>query len=356
MLVTLAFARNPANKGRAVNPAAVILIAMLNQGYWIGGQPGEISLQWSATADMPAALVQWKLSYGDAQLGTGQVAWKAGAKGATIAITAPAVRALSDVECSFIVKRADTGQTIAQAHTTLHLYPSDLLAKLAERLGDKSLAVWDKADGLPTILKVAKVPFTRLDDEASLQFTHYEIIIVGPDQLVERPFGQTKLLGHAQNGASVLVLRQSRAKTLAGYALQKRALPARLTWREGAGLLEHLRTRQLTAGEEAPAVQLPADEPALELVYWPREVRSAEPAPIDALLVSKTMGRGRIVLCQIPLGDWKRDPIAQLFLADALDYLATRPEPTPPPSRRPATITLPSPSVPQLLDPAPASP
>jgi hypothetical protein len=82
-------------------------------------------------------------------------------------------------------------------------------------------------------------------------------------------------------------------------------------------------------------VQLPADEAALEIGYYPREVPGVRPAPIDAVLLSKSTGKGRIVLCQIALGDWDRDPRSRIFLSNALDYLSTRPQPTPPPSQRP---------------------
>ena len=41
------------------------------------------------------------------------------------------------------------------------------------------------------------------------------------------------------------------------------------------------------------------------------------------------------MLCQLPLGPWDEDPRSQLFLGNLMSYLATRPEPTPPPSRRP---------------------
>ncbi len=336
-----------------MNPSlAIVLVAILNQGYWIGGQPGEITLQWAAKSDTPAAEVHWQLQFGDARLGTGQVALPSGSKQAKLTITPPAVRETCDVECLFTLKQADNGKALGQARTTLHIYPDDLLTKAASRLGGKSLAVWDRAEGLPSLLKQVKVPFTRIDDESNLQLANYDIIIVGQDQLTERPFGQATLVGHAQDGASVLVLRQTHVKTLAGYALQKRALPEKLTWRDGSVLLQHLRARALAKNDDAWAIQLPADEPALELVYWPREVAGKEPTPIDALMVSKTLGRGRIVLCQIPFGDWKGDPLAQLFVGDSLDYLCTRPEPTPPPSRRPRPITSrPAPELPQLLDP-----
>ncbi len=99
-------------------------------------------------------------------------------------------------------------------------------------------------------------------------------------------------------------------------------------------------------------MQLPADEPALEIAWWPREVAGNKPAPIDALVLTKTLGKGRIVLCQVPLGAWESDPRSQLFLVDALDYLASPVVPTPPPSRRPRPVEpAPAPKVPAIVIP-----
>ncbi len=260
-----------------MNPSlAIVLVAALNQGYWIGGQPGEVTLQWAAKSDTPAAEVQWQLQSGDARLGTGQVALPSGAKQAKLTITPPAVRETCDVECLITIEQADNGKTLGQARLTLHIYPVDLLTKVASRLGGKSLAVWDRADGLPSLLKQVKVPFTRIDEESNLQLANYDIIIVGQDQLTERPFGQATLVGHAQDGASVLVLRQTRVKTLAGYALQKRALPEKLTWRDGSVLLQHVPGRALPRNEDQWAIQLPADEPALNWFIGQQEVAGKE--------------------------------------------------------------------------------
>jgi hypothetical protein len=99
------------------------------------------------------------------------------------------------------------------------------------------------------------------------------------------------------------------------------------------------------------AVQLPADAPVLEIGYWPRETPGREPVPIDALLAVKATGRGRIVLCQVPLGRWATDPRSQLFLRNALAYLATRPEPTPPPSQRKVALRVVPASVPTVTIP-----
>jgi hypothetical protein len=84
-------------------------------------------------------------------------------------------------------------------------------------------------------------------------------------------------------------------------------------------------------------IELPADEAALELAYWPPEIAATVPVPIDAMIAVKSVGSGRIVFCQLPMGDWTSDPRSQLFLYNALNYLSTRPEPTPRPSERPTT-------------------
>ena len=84
-------------------------------------------------------------------------------------------------------------------------------------------------------------------------------------------------------------------------------------------------------------VQLPADEPVATVGSYPREVPGEQPVPIDAVLMSKSVGKGRLVVCQLPLGDWSKDPRSQMLLNNAVDYLLSRPEPTPRPSERPTT-------------------
>ena len=336
-----------------MNHAAIVIITLLNQGFWFGGQQGEIGVEWTAERGRADAVVQWELNCGLAPLAAGRVALPADPKLVKIRLSPPAVRVVTDAELVYRVKRADNGKLLAEGHAAIHIYPNDLLASLAARLGGKSLAVWDEPDGLPALLKEAKIPFTRIADESGLQLRRYDILVVGVDQLTDRPFAQAKLLGQVESGMSALVLRQSRVKSLAGYPLHQRPAPDKLVWRDRQTVLQHVRARALTVGQESLAIRLPADEPALELVYWPRENPGIQPVPIDALLVAKTLGRGRIVLCQVPLGPWKEDPLAQGLLVDSVDYFAAAPEPTLPPSRRPRTlqVQIRPPQQNQILDP-----
>jgi len=140
-----------------------------------------------------------------------------------------------------------------------------------------------------------------------------------------------------------MVFAQQRRTKLAGFDLTRRAAPPQLTWRAEHPLLARFRAEDLRTwtarGTDADsstwrAVSVPADAPALAVAHWPFEVETGKPAPRDAAIVSQTVREGRIVLWQIPLGDWRSDPRSQALLAGALDYLPTAPQPTPPLGQR----------------------
>ena len=188
----------------------------------------------------------------------------------------------------------------------------------------KQLFVWDGAKGLPAALKPRGVEFVHVRSEADLQFVRPDALIVGAEQLGKDAAGEDKLLNLADAGTSVLVLRQTQPAKLAGYPVVRRVLPPSFAWNAEHPLARRLRPFETRAlGPDAWAIRLPADEPALEIGWWPRESPGLKPAPIDALVVVKALGKGRIVLCQVPLGPWETDPRSQLFLVDALDYLAS---------------------------------
>ena len=174
-----------------------------------------------------------------------------------------------------------------------------------------------------------------------LQFSDADAVLVGPDALSDSPFEQAPLLSLAESGASVMIFRQHRPAVLIGYPLTLRDTPAKLEWQTDHSLLNGFEPQDLhswIAGVPSlQVVQLPADEPVSVVGSYPREVPGEQPAPVDAVLLSKSVGKGRLVLCQLPLGDWSKDPRSQMLLNNAVDYLLSRPEPTPRPSERPTT-------------------
>ena len=319
--------------------AVVLLIVMLsNQGYWIGGQPGTIQIRRAVPGGLPAADLAWELSVGEVRLDSGKIALNAGDEPTSLTLKLPEVRVRTALRWTWRLVDRETTKEVANGEERIQVFPLGLLNDVAKRVDQKQLFVMDDDQQMPKLLDQAKVPYTRLKDLAALQMAKADMVIVGPGQLGEDTFEQTPLIQQARTGASVFIFRQEKPRQLGGYPLTERALPATMQWRlehplfsglEPADLTSWLRTRQATA------IQLPPDEPALEIAYWPREVAGEQPAPIDALLVSKTLGQGRLVICQLPLGPFDQDPRSQILLSNVIDYLLSRPEPTPPPSKRP---------------------
>jgi hypothetical protein len=328
----------------------ILLVLLSGEGYWLGGRTATAQFQWNVKQPLDAAPVTWRLACGDASLASGQIVLPSKDRMGKVQLRLPEVRV--PTEMRFVYRAAQAGQAkaIAEGAVAVHVYPDTLLASVAERMKAKQLFVCDEAEGLPAALKSRGVQFVHARGEADLQFVCPDVLIVGAERLGKPAADQEKLLNLSAAGTSVLVLRQTQPATLAGYPLARRLLPPKLVWQADHPLARHLRLFETPAlGPDGWAIRLPADEPALEIGWWPGESPGRKPLPIDALVVVKALGKGRIVLCQIPLGPWETDPRSQLFLADALDYLASPVVPTLPPSRRPQAVQpAPTPRVPTL--------
>ena len=322
--------------------ATLIVLVLSNAGYWFGGREGSVRVEFAAREGVAAADLAWELHLSGARLDSGRLALKPGGESPTLKFTPPRVRVPSTMRWSYRLSDRATGKELEKGDVPLHVFPDDVLGGVAGRVRGKRIVVVSGADeGLSARLRAAEVPHASVVGPSALALDRPDVVLVGRDALGDTPFDQSPLIALARSGASVMLFRQSRPTKLAGYRLAKRAAPRSLRWRERhpifAGVAQEGLDDLLRDGAEVQAVQLPADEAALELAWWPREVAAAEdgePAPIDALVVTKAVGTGRLVLCQLPLGDWDDDPRAQLVLAGALEYLLTRPEPTPPPSQR----------------------
>jgi hypothetical protein len=322
--------------------SALIMILLPHQGYWFGGQPQELTIRWTIPGKLPTADLTWTLMFGTVRLAGDTVPIRAAQDAMTIKIVPPDVRKRTAVSLVYRIRQHDDGKDLGGGELLVHLFPQNVLAGLTERLKGKKLAVWDSSGLLAGVLENAKVEFTRTKDGSGMSFTRYDIILVDGNVLGRSPLAQQPLSDQARAGASVMVFSQRETSVaLFGYTLVNRAMPAHLNWRTDHPLFSGLDPADLESwlhnSPEALAVRLGADEPALEIAWWPREVPGAEPVPLDALLISKSIGRGRLVLCQLPLGDWRTDPRSQLLLSNAVDYLLTSPEPTLRPSERPTT-------------------
>jgi hypothetical protein len=320
--------------------AALLIVLMSGQGYWFGGAAGEIAVRWVAEPAPRGLMLHWALFHGGVRLADGETRLRTGngVEAATIRIQPPIVRTRTAMQWRYRLIRGDDGEVVGGGSEWIHVFPADLLNGVAAGLMNRRLVVWDVRDEWRSVLDELKVPYVAVERGQRLQTVLADVIIVASEQLDDSVATQATLLRHAQAGASVLIMPQTRRDSLAGYSLLQRSRPANLEWREEhvlfASLSSEDRQSWLESISDVRAIQLPTDEPALELAWWPVEVAANEPGPIDALAVTRRIGTGRIVLWQIPLGHWRDDPRTQVFIANMLEYLATRPEPTPPPSRR----------------------
>jgi hypothetical protein len=339
-----------------MHAAAILVILFSHQGYWFGGQDQTVTVTWPLDQKMPAADLRWELNLGELRLSGDQIRVP-GEQGPTaITLKVPKVRVRTEMRWTFRLTAADGGKELLSGERSVHVFPPTSWGDLAARPAKQKFFVVDQPDGLPSLLAAAKIDFARLETVEALQSVKADVVIVGANQLGDSLFAQSPLVSQAKSGAQIMVLEQRQAKTLISYALGPRPVPSNFSWREEhplfAGLDEHDLASWVDGGRnDLYAVHLPRDEAALEVAYWPRESPGCEPVPIDALVAVKAIGKGRMVLWQIPLDDWKRDPRSQLLLENALNYLMTRPEPTPRPSERPATMPAATIAVPTITIP-----
>jgi hypothetical protein len=336
-----------------MKPITLLMILLSNQGYWQSGQENTIEMRWVTPAAAPQADLIWELSHGPASLGGGKLALRPAGESTHLTITTPEVRTRTSLRWTWRLVERGTGRELESGAGPVHLFPPAALASLPARMGQRSLIVIGAEGDLSRTLQQAKVQFTLLDAPNALQTRKADLVLVAADQLGQRPFDQSPLMNQARNGASIMIFSQSRPQRLVDYAVAERAMP-QLAWRQAHPLLTDLDDadlRSLTSGvPSARFIQLPPDEAALEIAWRPLESSGRQPAPIDALLVSRSIGAGRIVLCQVPLASFEKDPRSQLLLRNTIEYLLRRPEPTPPPSQRrtqePAAAPVPSIQIP----------
>jgi hypothetical protein len=338
--------------------AILLVILLAHGGYWYGGADNTVTVHWAAPdANMPAATLSWQLMYDTVVVASGQADVAPGDKAATVTLKMPEARTLSMYAWKYQLKAKDTGKELESGQRAIYLCPPKMLAGQATRTKAKNIIVIDAQDeGLTAMLKAGGVDATRVAALGELQMRQADIILVAEDQLPENEVVQGILKTRAQAGASIMIFAQEKTKTSPktslGFTLAPRPLKGDLTWPAKHELFENLPAPQLNEwarehSGDIKALNLPADAPVLELGCWPRETPGEKPVPIDALAATQTIGTGRIVWWQIPTGGFKKDdPRPQILLANALDYLLTRPEPTLPPSQR-----VPAPKAPKKPDP-----
>jgi hypothetical protein len=336
----------------------VLLITLWHQGHWIGGQTGRVDVQWPLLERQPAATLRWQLRYAQTVLEHGVLQLSPGDAVVTLEVQTPRVRAQTLLQWTWTLHTVEDAQAppAASGVRDILLHPGDAFAGLKERMGERRLVVIDQSEGIPAVLSAAGVPFTAADSERAAVVRRADLIVVGPDRLGSEAGAGNLLMQLASSGVGVAVFAQTQAATVLGVPLQPRPAGAQMLWRAEHPLLSRLTAAQRTSWlPDADAVAagsvtwralaLPADEPVLEIAYWPfsasvaddvdpATARLAAPPLIDALIAERRVDQGRVILWQLPLGHWGDDVRSQLALAGVIDRLLMRSEPTPPPRLR----------------------
>jgi hypothetical protein len=324
----------------------MVVVLLSNQGYWFGGQEGEVRVQLAVNVSAADTVFYWELVFGSKIIQSGNMALRSDEKPATLKLTPPKVRVPTSLRLVYRLypkiatpknKTDAKRELLSGGEMAIRLFPQNMLESIPRQLKGKKLVVWDAEDGLPSLFDEVKVPHERIDRLKPFAFRRPDILIVAADQLSSQQNDQQKLLGHLHSGTSVLILDQPQAKSLFDYEQVERNASL-LQWRESHVLARHRREyAELLTGKMVLMFRIAADDPTLEIAYLPAQAKAKRPhpfTPIDAVLATKTVGKGRVVICRLPLGPWKTDPRSQLFLADAIDHLASPIEPTPRPSQR----------------------
>lgn len=308
-----------------------------NDGCCFGGQT--ISIKLTPTLhQIPAGPISWELSSTTATVDRGRVNMTSQNE-LPVEIPLPIVRTATQLRCHFLKAHPQHANVTQAGVCTLQVFPPVEYDLLQQQLTNRQVSVIARGDTLPKALRSWKLDCKHIKHPNTLALLQSDLIIVESDALSARGDWQSILLRQAEQGAGVLVLPQRGITRLFGYALIPHDDRAKLSWQKDHPIRASLTEQHLTHWTSAAlnannSIALPVDESALEIAYWKPAVTGSEPIPLDALLVEKQLGLGRLLLCQIPARPDSGDPRSVYLFHDLLAYLTTRPIPTPSPRFR----------------------
>jgi hypothetical protein len=310
----------------------VIIVILSQSGYWLADKDYPVSVRWAVPDQAPQATLVWELSIDSILLDHGSLPMNVGDRSTDFTIKCPKVHARTTLTLRYHLVSTAGKQELAAGTLPIRAFPDNLTDGWAKLISGENTAIIDSADGLPALLTKAKVSsFDRLAEALDLQLRRPNLILVGPNRLDDSPFAQGPLIDQARAGAGVLILQQSNINRVNGNAVVHRARPANLVWQYDHPLLNGFNRDDLDSWSselppELSAVRILRESTVVAVASWPSDGQSRYN---DTIISSQTVGRGRIVLCQLPLGSWQTDPRAILFISNALDYLCSPSEPMP---------------------------
>lgn len=308
----------------------LLIITLAHGGFWSAGEEGRIAMTWAvADSPMPESVISWQLFLGDLEL-TSARQDIAGGSG-EIKIKMPETRVATDLQWRYQLKRKDSQQLLQSGTLTIHVIPPGILAQKARLFAGKRILVLDEPARLPALLSHGGITHERVSDLNTLALAEPDFILIGENQLPANPLADDVLMRQARRGAGVAVFLQSSRENVLGHPTVLRPAGSALVMRSRLLRFDPLAEADLSAWAaphgELRAIRLRADDPAVPLVTLSDESNKEIPALTDALIASISVGKGRILVCQLPVGAWQQDLRGEMFLAGMLDYLLSPAEP-----------------------------
>lgn len=315
-----------------------MLILIANQGYWFAGDAQTFTIRPNLREWPDGAVMHWALVAGGIELEKASLQLE-GAGEREVKVKVPEVRVITEMRLR--VRLADAeGKVLEQADVPVYVFPQELRASRAPRLWKDKQTLLVGETGLQEHLGAVTPKPQVLSDVQRLQTHPGDLVIIGEDVLTETDGHEAIVRAIADGGATVLILKQT-ATTVAGLAsaVGRENQPAYMNMRHP--ILAGLKREMLQSMASGVSVlQLGVDDDVMEVMWFESVTAGREPAPLDALITVQRVGAGRVIWCQLPVGEVARDPRSKVLLDNLLAYAAVRPEPTPRRSDRGGTLIL----------------
>jgi hypothetical protein len=310
--------------------STLILVVLSCQGYWLGGRSGTVSVQVNPEAlpRLEQATFEWKLLHADVLLAQGDLAVSAGQRPAALSVKLPEVRVRTAMQLTHRLLNRGGTAVIAEGRSDIHLFPDDLLKPTARLVARHNLLVIAPSDHpLVSLLSEKSIPHDRADSVSPLARSRVMLIPSRPKPLTG--FEQTALLNAAAAGSNILLFQQDGPDRLFNYKSVRRKAEG-ISWLQGRPLWRGLEANDLArwfaSDQMVTALRVPVHDSAEKLAYWPPAENKVEQT-VDSAVLSKPVGSGRIVVCQLlKTTAWSDDPRLQVVLANAIQYLADGPD------------------------------
>jgi len=324
-----------------MNTLVTLILVISSQGYWLGGTTATVTIQWPIDAPPPPpAELRWELRLGPTRVADGKADVPDARKTASVALAVPEVRTATQLHFIYRLIARHDGTPLAGGDIAVHIWPKSVLGDFTQRYAGRKVVLIDPQNSLQPTLSAAGIKAERVVDAANIALLKPDVLIIAPQALPASSYAQPDLAALARSGVQVAVFAQTAPRALAGFTAESGDAAGDLTWRIDHPLLHNLDAEALNhwVQQNRPYVQLPAGTAALEIGWQKPAVESDLPSPMRALLLTQTLGTGRIVLCQLPANDPSADGRSRQLLDNVLNFLLAPPEPTPAPQQRRTTV------------------